>query len=115
MGNKLGNKRRLIKYLLQRNGRWFYVRRVPKELKNYDSRTFVRVSLRTDSRTLAKNKAYALNAEVEQYWKELIVNHRCYSKSEFANAIKSSLEFGFTYLPRRLVDNDLLAASQRVV
>lgn len=86
-------------YLLKRNNRFFYVRRVPEEIKEFDPRTFVRVSLKTDSRQTALTKARALNAQTENYWKSLIEAGLTHSDKDFQQAIIHCRNLGFTYLP----------------
>ena len=59
------------RYLKCRNGKWQYYRRVPKEFAEHDNRGTIRVSLKTDSLTLARSKRDALAEADEQLWMTL--------------------------------------------
>ena len=59
------------RYLKFRNGKWQYYRRVPKEFAEHDNRGTIRVSLKTDSLTLARSKRDALAEADEQLWMTL--------------------------------------------
>jgi hypothetical protein len=54
-------------HVLNRNGNYYFNRRVPKELKGVDSRRFVRIALRTDSRKEAIRLAMIQNETLESY------------------------------------------------
>lgn len=60
------------RYLLQRDGRWHYVRRVPSRLTDIDPRGTIRVSLKTDSREVARKRRDALVEADNAYWASLI-------------------------------------------
>ena len=59
------------RYLKCRNGKWQYYRRVPKEFAEHDNRGTIRVSLKTDSLTMARAKRDALAEADEQLWMTL--------------------------------------------
>lgn len=86
-------------YLFTRNNRYYYVRRIPKELKHFDIRKFVRVALKTDSRSIALTKAKAINAQTENYWVKLVEAGQKHTDIAFLEAVAFSKQLGFTYLP----------------
>ncbi|PKP79816.1 MAG: integrase [Alphaproteobacteria bacterium HGW-Alphaproteobacteria-18] len=56
------------RYLQKRGRRWHYVRRVPEAARGVDSRTFVRVTLKTNSLEIARERRDALEAADDQLW-----------------------------------------------
>ena len=65
-----------MKHLLERNGRYYYNRRVPDIIREFHKTENIRIALGTDSKDQAINKAVNLNAQVEQYWQTLIVENK---------------------------------------
>ncbi|MDO6430906.1 hypothetical protein Q4E93_09930 [Flavitalea sp. BT771] len=91
-------------YLVERDGRFSYFRRVPKFIKAFDKRRFIKVALNTDSRDVALTKARMMNAEIESYWKKLIEEKETHSATRFHQTIQFAKHLGFTYIPH----NDLI-------
>lgn len=56
------------RFLRNRKGTWQYYRRVPKCYEDIDDRGTIRLSLKTDSLTLARSKRDALAQADEQLW-----------------------------------------------
>lgn len=54
-----------MSYVVNRKGKYHYYRRVPKEVAKLDSRTFVKVSLKTDSESIAKKRGLLVNQATE--------------------------------------------------
>lgn len=88
-----------VKYLLKKNGRYFYHRRVPGEVQEYDPRPYVRIALRTDSEKDAVRRIVAQNDKLEAYWQSLIDTAQRHSDVLYQNLVKRAKLFGFSYLP----------------
>jgi len=109
-----------MKYLLKRNNTYLYFRRVPEDIKAFDSRRFVKISLKTDSRELAISKANTLNKKVEAYWKELIQSGESIDLTRFKQATKIVRELGLSYLtaseiaklPLKQIEDRILATEK---
>ena len=66
MGYKLGHKS--PSYIQQRNGRLYFVKRVPDDIRShYTSQKNCR-SLRTKSISIAARSAKSINQRLEDYW-----------------------------------------------
>jgi len=63
--------RDLNQYILNRNGLWYYQRRIPKIYSNYDKRRFAKVSLMTDSLIVARKRRDVLVEADNQFWASL--------------------------------------------
>ena len=61
-----------MKYVKKRGSRYHYVRRVPKDIRHIDHRDFIQLSLKTDSLTLAQQRAALLDQHIEEYWHMLL-------------------------------------------
>ena len=57
-------------YIIQRNGYYYYFRRVPKEIAEYDSRKFVKISLKTKEKNVARKRAVIHNESIEKFWRD---------------------------------------------
>lgn len=88
-----------MKFLILRNGRYFYSRRVPKFLKKLDNREKVRVALNTSCDITALKKMSEINEDVEKYWNSLLKTGTQYSKDSFESFIELSKQLGFSYVP----------------
>ena len=86
-------------YLLQRNGHYYYNRRTPDIYRDFDHRSIVRVSLKTDSRKVAWRKAVMLNEQVEAYWQELAGSAQLHDNHRFRRTVRIARQMGFTYQP----------------
>lgn len=93
-----------MEHLLNRNGNYYYNRRVPNTLREYDPRGFIRISLHTDSRKIARRLAQAKNQEVESYWASLLKTGEKHTESTYKALVGRAQLFGFVYY-----DNILLA------
>lgn len=88
-----------MKYIIKVGNRYYYKRRVPDIVKEYDNRIFVRVSLRTDSKESARQKASIFDKELQAYWSDLMKNRESHSTAKFNQAIRIAQQAGFAYLP----------------
>lgn len=87
------------------NGRYYYNRRVPDFVKDYDPRSIVRIALKTDSKAQARLKAVFIHEQVESYWKELIKTNNRHDKCQFEKTVKIARQMGFSYQPMSVVAN----------
>lgn len=88
-----------MKYLIKAEGRWYFKRRIPALIKEFDSRKIYKVALNTDSKELARQRAYAINTELEAYWQDLINNGEKHETKRFKQAMRVVQQAGFSYLP----------------
>ncbi|OSZ82566.1 hypothetical protein CAP35_04675 [Chitinophagaceae bacterium IBVUCB1] len=84
---------------------YYYNRRVPEEMREFDSRHNIRVSLKTDSRSIAAKRAVVFNEQVEAYWHELVKGRVQHDNRRFAQAVKIARQLGFSYEPISVVAN----------
>lgn len=91
-----------MEYLLNRNGRYYYSRRVPSEFREYDKRDWVRFALKTSDKIKARKLAFYENEKIEKQWqgrKALSQN------SHQANFESTLLNASFLGLPYVQADN----------
>lgn len=102
--------RSLDQYLINRNGHWYYMRRVPEAFAEHDSRRYSRASLKTTSLEVARVRRDAMAEADELYWAALIEQCGTALKSNpslkrYRAAKKRALARGFVYTPAaELVD-----------
>lgn len=85
--------------IIQRNGWFFYDRRIPTRYADYDPRVRVRVSLDTKCPKIAKKRSAPINNNVERYWENLCLKKEKYSKLKFKELVKTARELGYSYIP----------------
>lgn len=88
-----------MSYVLWIKGRAYYSRRVPDIVREFDRREYIRISLKTDSKELARKRAAMFNEQVEEYWKELIQNREQHENSRFRKVVLIARQMGFAYKP----------------
>ncbi|SHG99530.1 hypothetical protein SAMN04488109_2809 [Chryseolinea serpens] len=86
-------------HVIKRKDRYYFNRRVPRKIRDFDGREMIRISLDTDSRENANKKAIAINEKLEQYWRSLIKSGKTHSDEKFLEVIRFAKLLGFTYLP----------------
>lgn len=86
-----------MEYLVNRNGRYYYNRRIPLELREHDPRKLVRIALKTDSRKQAVKLAAIQNSKLELYWQQLLQTGSKYSHTQYEATVERAGLFGFTY------------------
>lgn len=59
-------------YLLQRNGYYYYFRRVPQHVAEYDPRNHIKISLKTKDKSIARKRAIIHNETIEKFWRQLL-------------------------------------------
>ncbi len=97
------------RFLLKRNGRWHYNRRVPNQYLDIESRRFLRTSLKTKSIDIARMRRDALEEADNAYWYALSLESlssngvtetmRDVAKQRHKAASARALVHGFTYKP----------------
>ncbi len=90
-----------VNYLTKRANRYYYIRRIPKSLKEYDPRKFIKIALKTDCKQLAYKYALARNDELEAYWDDLIKTDSIHSSERYKAAVKTAQLMGFSYFLAR--------------
>ena len=86
-------------YLIQRNGYYYYFRRVPRDFADYDTRKHIKISLKTKDERTAQKRAIIQNEAVEKFWRDLMVSGSTDKNSEglFKKAVKTARIYGFAY------------------
>jgi hypothetical protein len=88
-----------MNYLLKRNDRYYFNRKVPSDLKEFDPRPIIRFSLKTDSRKDAIRLMVLHNEKLEGYWKNLVRSGQSHDLSMFEKIVQLARLEGFSYLP----------------
>lgn len=86
-----------MSFTIRIGNRYYYNRRVPEELRDYDPRTLVRQSLKTDSKAQARRKADIFNEHLEAYWQDLINSRQTHCKTKYRQVVKVARQMGFAY------------------
>lgn len=84
-------------YIFQRNGIYYYRRRVPEHILPFESRSTIKISLGTRDEKEAIRKASIYNDYIEDYWRSLIKGFDNSTDSEYKLAIKRAKAHGFAY------------------
>src|SRR5690606_6953731 len=75
-----------------------------------------RVSLKTDSKAIALQKAIVFNEQVEAYWQDLINNRSHHDNTKFGKTVRIARQLGFAYQPMSAVANlPILELVERVL
>jgi integrase len=101
-----------MEYLFRR-GNWFhYKRRIPKDISQFYDGDFVQLSLKTDSMTMAKQRATILNTQLDSLWSDLRSNGHKEAESKLERAKEIAQAHGFPYLT---MDQIISAGSSELV
>lgn len=87
----------MSEYLIERNGYYYYFRRVPKHLAHLDTRTHVKISLKTRDKAVARKRALTHNEAIEDYWRQLIVEPVSPGDDRYRAAVRLARLHGFAY------------------
>ena len=81
-----------IHYTHQRNGVYYYARRIPSDLKHLYSHQRIVISLRTKVKRVATNSAAHLSQELESYWSSIRIRKlsKLYTNSSLNDSVESS-------------------------
>ncbi len=102
--------RDLDQFLLNRNGRWHYIRRVPQCYAHLDTRNIIRTSLRTASLEVARARRDALVEADDHFWvslgaendlglSELLVGQTANALQRYEVAKRRAMARGYIYTP----------------
>lgn len=86
------------RYLQQRNGRWYYRRRVPKRYAGADPRGLIRVALKTRLLPAARKVRDALEAADDALWAGIDVGPAAITRARREAAVKRCAALGFDYM-----------------
>ena len=96
-------------------GRWYVAKRVPKRFAALDPRGIVRIALRTDFEREAREKAPAVEAEMQAYWAALEAGDTGDAAARYQAAVALAEARGYTYRPAPdLIAGDFEALVRRV-
>lgn len=95
----LAHRGEAMKHLLKRGDWYYFNRKVPLELRTFDTRKVVRIALKTDSRKEALRLMVLHNERLESYWKGLVRTGKNYDLSDFEKLVQFTRLEGFSYLP----------------
>lgn len=84
---------------------YYYYRRIPSEFEHLDKRTFIRLSLKTDSRKEAERLSTLLSNEIEDVWKGHAERKQTIDGDEYKSILKRAKNLNIEYKPM----HDLLA------
>lgn len=81
-----------IHYINQRNGVYYYARRIPSDLKGLYSNQRIVISLRTKLKRVAVTSSSHLSHELESYWSSLRIKKltKIYTNNQVEDATRSS-------------------------
>ena len=87
-------------HIIDRNGTFYYYRRVPVEYAEIDKRRFVMKTLKTDSEETARKRAALVDkAQLESWETQLAVGHSDDQQARYDAAVRLARTHGFQYLP----------------
>lgn len=92
-----------MQYILKIGANYYYNRRPPEIVSEFDKRKIIRVALKTDSKRIALRKALMLNDQIEAYWQNLIVSNKVHNDSVFRKTVRIAQLMGFNYQPMSII------------
>lgn len=86
-------------YLIKRDGHFYYFRRVPSHVSEYDTRKHIKISLKTKDESVARRRALIHNETIEKFWRELMSSTSPASGQDalFRKAVATARSHGFAY------------------
>lgn len=90
-------------YLIERNGNFYFNRRVPEIYRSQDKRDIIRYALKTRDRRIALRLAIAQNEKLEAYWQTLAGSEEQNSPNQYAALVERSQLLGFPYYPSQQI------------
>ena len=86
-------------YLIERNGWYYYFRRVPKQISTYDTRKHIKVSLKTKDKPTARRRAMIQNDTIEKFWRDLMAAGGGIARKNdlYHKAVQAARTHGFIY------------------
>ncbi|HPE74775.1 MAG TPA: hypothetical protein PLC80_01730 [Draconibacterium sp.] len=83
--------------LIVRNGWYYFYKRVPEYLKEYDNRTFIRISLKTKDKSEAQKKAVVYEEQHKKFWQSLIKQGKKAKESDIKKLSAIAQAYGYAY------------------
>lgn len=83
--------------IFEKDGRYSFVKRVPKRFQHVDKRRDVRIALKTDSRKEAERKAPQVEAELIAYWEALVDGRSSDAQERFDAVSRIATTQGLSY------------------
>ncbi len=88
----------MASYVFKRGDNFYYRRRVPEFVADYEPRSVIKISLRTKDKKEAIRKSSIYNDYIEEYWRSLIKSGgKIDAESEYRKAVKLAKAHGFAY------------------
>lgn len=84
------------RHIMNRNGRLYYMRRVPKRFLACDSRLFIRVSLKTKSWEVARIRRDALEIADDDFWTTVALSNGETDGRETRRRLRSAIDRQYT-------------------
>lgn len=114
--NVVTKKETKMRYLLNRNGWYFYDRRVPVFYSSFDTRRRIRTSLNTQCQRTAIKKIVKINTDIEEYWNSLVEKNETHTNEKFKSITRMAKVLGFDYLPTNHISSlSILELLERVI
>ena len=89
---------------IYREGNWYYFkRRIPVTYQEFYNRKFIKVSLKTDSETVARQRAQILNTELEKIWLHISSHGSSDHEGMYERAVRLARMSGFQYQPAHAI------------
>lgn len=80
-----------------RNGWYYFYKRVPTHVNGYDSRNYVRISLKTRDKFDAQKKSLVYEEEYTKFWQDLVQKDIKANEADYKRAIAIAHTHGFAY------------------
>jgi uncharacterized protein DUF6538 len=90
-------------YLIERNGNFYFNRRVPEPYRALDKRGVIRHTLKTRDRKIALRFAIAENDQLEAYWATLSASGQEHSHDQYKALVERARVLGFAYYPNQQI------------
>lgn len=86
-------------YLIKRNDHYYYFRRVPRHVAAFDPRRYIKISLKTKDKAIARKRALIHNETVEKFWREIATTPHPSTEQErlYRTAVHTARIHGFAY------------------
>ncbi len=86
-------------YLIERNGHYYYFRRVPIHMAPYDKRKFIKISLKTKDKNTARRRAVIQNDAIEKFWRDIINSPELDTQKDdlYKEVVRTARIHGFAY------------------
>lgn len=87
-----------VKTYIFKRGKWYHFkRRIPKDYQAFHSKDFIQIPLKTDSHSIAEQRASNFNQLLESYWEEMALNGDNENINNFNDMVRRARLSGFRY------------------